>query len=237
MTTTRNGFVSFGSPCPIDCYDNFRTFPSTSSAFHNVIAPWWDDFEVLSPGVVQYKLGPSQAEIEFKNVEQYFGSGSVTFKVTLTSSGVFQIHYGSAGGSGLNGLTGWENATGTQGAAILSCPFGTCDNSDFPTNTLYTIGQPVLPDLIVDQVKLGSAQKTGSTLDITVNPTFRNFGQNPANGFVWRAYLSTDRQYDAADTLITTSTTPLNCPGGQTVSDSASATVPAPPNGNYFVIG
>src|SRR6476620_4379991 len=97
-----NGFVSFGSPCPIDCYDNFRTFPSTTSAFHNVIAPWWDDFEVLSPGQVIYKTSAGQAEIEFKNVENLFGSATVTFKLVLTASGVFQIHYGSVTGSSLS---------------------------------------------------------------------------------------------------------------------------------------
>jgi subtilase family serine protease len=231
-----NGFLTLSAPCPGTCYDNSRTIPSTTAAFHNLIAPWWDDFDVMAPGQVTYKTSTGQAEIEFNNVGNLFGSATVTFKVILTASGVFQIHYGPQSGSGLSGITGFENATGSMGAALLMCGGVTCTNSNFPTNTLYTIGQPVQPDLIVEQVNLNSVQKTGNSLSLSISPTFRNFGQNAATGFLWRAFLSTDTLYDASDTLILNSTTPLSVPGGMTVSDTAMATITAPPNGNYYVI-
>src|SRR5207248_300140 len=139
------------------------TLPSTMSAFHNVIAPWWDDFEVITPGQVIYKTSAGQAEIEFKNVANLFGSATVNFKIVLTASGVFQIHYGQQTGNSLSAVTGFENATGSMGASLLPCgPTGTidCTNSNYPTDTLYTIGQPVQPDLIVEQVNLNSVQKT-----------------------------------------------------------------------------
>ncbi|MBK7858469.1 MAG: putative Ig domain-containing protein [Archangiaceae bacterium] len=238
-----NGFVTFGQPCNLangDCFST-RIIPSTTTTMHNLIAPFWVDLDVsFGTGKVLYKTSATQVDIEYKNVESFAGFGdTLTFKLTLTSSGVFQIHYGPAStsnGDFYDASTGFENSTGAMGAQILSCG-AACEGTDFVPNKLFTIGQPVQPDLIVEQVNLNSVQKTGSNLTLAIAPTFRNFGQNPTGNFLWKAYLSTDRTYQAGtDTLILTATTPLSAAGGAAVSGSAMATIAAPPNGNYYVI-
>ncbi len=234
-----NGFVLFGGPCGTgSCYAN-RAIPSTSTTMHNLIAPWWSDMDVLPPAEVVYSASAGQVEIEWRNVPQYTffdPPEPVTFKLTLTPSGVFQVHYGTiAAGSGHLASAGFENSTGSMGASWLTCG-ASCTNSNFPSNMLFTIGQPVQPDLIVESVAINSVSASGGNLSLSVSPTFRNFGQNAGNGFLWRAYLSTDRFFQMTDTLFYTSTTPLNVAGGGTVSDTGMATIPAPPTGNYYVI-
>jgi len=238
-----NGFVTFGSPCSSGCFPN-ATIPSTANLFHNFIAPWWDDFDLGLGGQVIYRLSPGQAEIEWRSALRWTASGSATFKITLTASGVFQVHFGTATGSSLAAVNGFENGSGSDGRTFFACPAYVfpppafrCTNAQFPSNTLYTVGVPMQPDLIVEQVSLGSIVRSGPDMTVTVTPTFRNFGMAAATGFTWKAYLSTDRFYQAAtDILILTSTAPLTVGGGATGTDTAAGTIPAPPTGNYYVI-
>ncbi|MBK7863565.1 MAG: putative Ig domain-containing protein [Archangiaceae bacterium] len=229
-----NGYFTFGARCTSSCF-TIRAIPNTTGSFHNVIAPWFGDLNVAG-ATVQYKGSSSDMEIEFLNVPRLSGGANVTFKLKLTAGGVFQVHFGTlTGATNINASSGFENSTGSMGAAIAPCG-GACNNAAFPANTLVTVGQPAGPDLIVQTVSLGSVTKTGGNLSLTINPTFRNFGLMNASGFVWKAYLSADRLKDVGDTLVLTSTTPLNCAAGATVSDSASATIPAPATGNYYVL-
>jgi MYXO-CTERM domain-containing protein len=246
-----NGFASFTTGvCTFGC-NSAISLPSTTRTPHLVIAPWWDDNQFNRPGSsgtdVITRSTPTQFDVEWKNVNAYSGSGftyELTYKLTLYASGIFQVHYGPFSGSGGSAVAGFEDATGAMGAAFpLPQPGGTacsanstCTLASFPTNNIITVGQPVQPDLVVQSVNLGSVTKNGTQLSLTISPTFKNFGQNTATGFFWRAWLSADRVYDASDILVLDSTTPLTCAGSATVSDTASATITAPPNGNYYVL-
>ncbi len=248
VNVNTNGFIAFGAGCTQNCFPSAVTgVPNPLNTVHNFVAPWWDDFDLTLQGSVVYTTSATQAEIEFRSARHWLNSGTVTFKITITAAGAIQVHYGTASGSGLGAVNGFENAAGTAGATLFACPAAPfpppavdCDVPQFPTNTLYTISVPVQPDLVVDQVNLGSVQRVGADMQIAVTPTFRNFGQQGtgASTFTWKAYLSTDRIYQAGtDTLFLTSTAPLTCAGLSTVSDTATGTVsPAPPPGNYYVI-
>jgi subtilase family serine protease len=248
-TTNACEIGSFGDSCYIS--DKVPDRVHSTSVPHNIIAPWWDDnaLDGFSSDIL-YTTSPSQFVIEFKNLgASSFSSNfyALTFKVILNASGMIQIHYGSAvGATGGEAGVGFENQDGSQGASLPLPPTNTpcsqnapaCDPAiNFPTNTLFTIGQPVQPDLIVESVNLNSVSKTATNLTVSVSPTFRNFGQMPALGFVWKAWLSTDQTLDAGNDIpLYTSTTPLNLDGGLTITDTGMATIPLPLPANYYVL-
>ncbi len=239
-----NGMLLFGNPTICNgttggsaCYIN-TDIPHQTRAFHNVIAAWWDDLDGNNATSVVRYVKPSASEIviEWFDWNYLSGSGSFSFQVKLNASGVIQVHYGSHTGSPNGVSAGFENATGTQGAKLLSCT-PNCTGANWPTNQLYTIGQPVQPDLVVQDVALANMVNGQNALTFTVTPTFRNFGQNAASNFLWRAYLSTDKVYQPSDQLIFTASVPVSVAGGSTATASGNASVsPKPGPGQYFVI-
>ncbi len=96
------------------------------------------------------------------------------------------------------------------------------------------------PDLTVDAVALReiSADETADALEFTIETTFRNRGEAAAaNGFTWRAWLSTDKALQSADQLIFSSTTPLDLGAGATVTDRGRVRIAPAPTGNaYYVL-
>ncbi len=230
-----NGFVTFGAACASNCYLR-RAIPATSAAFHNVIAPWWDDLDLGATGDVVYRASAGQMEIEWQNVHKFGQTASASFKLTLFQDGYLTVHYGSRAGEGFSATTGFENSTGSVGLPFLGCGIS-CDGVAFPSDTMYVAGIPPGAELIVSNVTLVSTQRTGTDLTLTINPSFRNLGQMAASGFTWRAYLSTDRVLqEPVDLVVLTSTAPLSCAPGATVSDTAVATIPLPGTGNYYVV-
>ncbi|MFZ5469332.1 MAG: CARDB domain-containing protein [Myxococcota bacterium] len=237
VTIHANGFITLPpSACTSFCFSN-RSLPSTSGVFHSVVAPWWEDLEGLKTTAQVRWAAPTAGELVIEWFDwSYFvtSSSSMSFQVKLTSSGLIQFHYGTHTGGTPAAAVGFENQTGSQGAAVLSCS-PTCGQGSWPTNQIITIGQPVQPDLALDSVGL-SNMVSGSSLTFTVSPVFRNFGQNPANNFLWRAYLSTDRVLDGADVLAFTATTPVSVAATSTASASGNASTPLPPPGQYYVL-
>ncbi|MBS1149958.1 MAG: Endonuclease/exonuclease/phosphatase family protein, partial [Myxococcaceae bacterium] len=249
-----NGFLMLGtstacnSPAGFACYSG-GGIPSTSRTPHNVIAPWWLDADVgtLPAGSIKYKQSAGQVEIEYDNWACYGGGCGFSFKVTLTASGLFQIHYGAYTGSSFSSATvGWENQGGTAGGNFLGCSATSagCASSNWPTNTLYTIGQPVQPDVVVASVNISNLTGGGaSNISVDIAPTFQNYGQNPtgATPFGWKAYLSTDKFLNAGDILIHTAPATINLTGAGTagavaISSGSGTTSTPPPPGQYFVI-
>ncbi|MBI3183515.1 MAG: putative Ig domain-containing protein [Myxococcales bacterium] len=228
-----------GSSFDSDCYTN-GSFPSSARAFHNFIAGWWEDLDGSnSTSLVRYSK-PTASEIVIEwadwNYFSFSSSASFSLQIKLNASGLIQIHYGTHTGTGGAASAGFENSTGTQGANLLTCN-PNCSNTNWPTNMLYTIGQPVQPDLVVEDVVLSGMTEGPSNLSFSIAPSFRNYGQNPANGFLWRAYLSTDRIKDASDPTIFTATATVSVPGGQTASATGSANIsPKPGPGQYYVL-
>ncbi len=242
-----NGFVIFDiTQCTGFCTTG-DAMPSTTRSMHNVIAPWWDDLQLKS-GIssVSYVMTSSEFTVEWKDIEPWNStSHRFTMKLTLSAGGSIQMHYGPKTGTGGSATVGFENATGTMGASLplppnnmpCSSTSASCTMTNFPTDTLYVIGQPVQPDLAVDNVQLNSVTESGGMLNVSITPRFRNFGQNAANMFLWRAYLSTDRTLQTAtDIFLFASTMPLSVAGGMTVTGTASGSIATPPNGNYYVL-
>jgi hypothetical protein len=249
-----NGVLLFGTSANQECdYSNGGSvictwgsvFPDPFRTPHNVIAPWWSDNDGNSSGEIRYvKPSSSEIVIEFYDWKQYGSTSSFSFQVRLNASGLFQIHYGSASGF-FSGSVGFEDDSGSDGNSWLSCgtSFG-CSNSDWPANTLYTVGQPVQADLYVEEVNLSNMVKNGSTLTFDVGPKFRNFGQTAANNFYWRAFLSTDKVKDATDQVVydsstsgsTVSVSGAGSSGTPTATATGSATATGVTTGNYYVL-
>lgn len=258
-----NGFLMFHNGAPTVCRSGFSCYsgggiPSTTRTPHAIIAPWWSDMSgSRTTSAIKYKVGAGEVDIEWVDWHDYASSGSTpdfifNVKVKITASGMFQIHYGTlTGTSTFNNMTaGWENDTGSQGSSLLgaagcynntpinccSATTANCTITNWPNNTLFTVGQPVQPDIAVPSVNISNLTQGGGNLSLTVNPTFRNFGQNATGAFQWRAYLSTDRNLDGADILLLTGQSQATIAGGATASPSASGSVPTPPPGQYYVL-
>jgi hypothetical protein len=247
-----NGVLTLGATATSACNyssgsvicTNVGNFPSTTSPT-SVIAPWNADLDGSPTGVIRWvKPSPSEIVIEFNDWGYYSDNGRFSFQVRLNASGLFQVHYGAYVGTGsfTSAGAGFKDHTGTQGAGLPACGANrSCNASTWPTNTLYTVGQPVQADLYVDQVDINNINKVGSDLEITLTPTFRNFGQTAANNFHWKAYLSTDRNSLAGALLFYDSSTAT---GGQTASVAPISTSTAQgtgtavnvPPGNYYVL-
>ncbi|MHB8878372.1 MAG: hypothetical protein ACYC8T_32150, partial [Myxococcaceae bacterium] len=240
-----NGRLSFGASATSLTP---RVIPSsTSTPPHNFIAMWWMDLYGTSPGVIRTVQTPFDVTIEWADWSYYTvgtinGNGTFSFWVKLSSTGMIQIHYGAHTGTGpsatFGAAAGFEDSTGLQGAALLTCS-PACLLAGWPANTLYTIGQPVEADLTVSQVDRSNMVRDAGTLSFDISATFHNFGQTDAGDFFWNAYLSTDRILQAdggstdggyPDTLVHSSTSPLLCQGVSSVTDTASVVVaPEPP--------
>src|SRR5688500_5604605 len=66
-----NGFLAFGNAAvcqPAACRNNTK-IPLTvrTPNIHNLVAAWWDDLVITSPGLIRQLQGPGQIEIEFSN--------------------------------------------------------------------------------------------------------------------------------------------------------------------------
>ncbi|MBS1151119.1 MAG: hypothetical protein H6Q89_2817 [Myxococcaceae bacterium] len=207
---------------------------------HNLIAPWWDDLEGNPGGQIRYTAGTNEITIEYSDWNHYPGpAGSFALQVKLTASGMFQVHYGVANaivGSGV--AAGFEDPTGANGAAFVPCSTNaSCTAANWPANTLYTIGVPVQAELGVSSVTLSNVVEGPGALSFTIDPVFRNAGQTAATSFLWRAYLSTNATWDAADTLIFTASAVVSCAAGSTCTASGNASISPPPaSGSYYVI-
>ena len=100
-----NGFLAFGNAAVCEtgfgCY-NGDAIPSTtrSTNIHNLIAPWWDDLSVASPGQVRVLRAAGQIEIEYAGVRSLGSTYTMSFTVKLTAAGTIEIRYGTMTGSG-----------------------------------------------------------------------------------------------------------------------------------------
>ena len=242
-----NGVITLGSSAQSTCTasvacSNVGNFPSTTSPT-SVIAPWNADLDGTGGGDIRMlQPSPSEIVIEYYNWGYFSGSGRFNLQVRLNASGLFQVHYGTHTGTGTTGIgAGWKDHTGNQGGGLPACGAArTCSDSTFPTDTLFTVGQPVQADLYVDSVSIQSLTKTpNNDITLTVQPTFRNFGQTAASGFHWKAFLSTSQTsltgaiefYDSA-----VANQPVNVSGVSTNTAVGSGTALNVPPGNYYVL-
>lgn len=110
--------------------------------------------------------------------------------------------------------------------------------AQFNSGTLaFIAGNPTQPDLQVIDVNLANMVSGATTLSFDLSSTFKNWGLNPANNFFWRAYLSTDKLQDAADTLIYTSSAAFSVGANTSAVDNGNVSIsPKPAPGQYYVL-
>ncbi len=243
-----NGVLVLGSDaseCTLNdfaCYSG-QGIPKATRKPHNVIAGWWADLDgATTGGKIRYRTSASDVVIEWSNFHRWGSSNTAlyTWQMRLTASGVFQVWYGPAptGAQSSSGhVAGFENNAGTLGAAFIPCATtAACKLADWPANQLFTVGNPPQPELVVDKIVLGTLAESPPNLSIPFTVTFRNYGQMPANNFLWKAYLSTDRALSVDDQLIYTAGSTASVAPGTTTDVSASPSITLPPPGQYFVI-
>ena len=205
-----NGVLVLGTAstttCASGCLSN-DAFPSVNTP-NPALAAFWDDLDLRTAsggGSVRTLTGPGQFTVEYDRVARYGTSNAaqVTFQIKLSASGSVSFHYGSILGTSTQwtASAGFEDTGGALGANLLAGCTGSCTTTNFPPNTLFTIGEPNAADLAVSAVTIASFVELGNgNLTFTVNSTLRNFGRTPANNFLWRAYLSRDQQLDLTPT-------------------------------------
>ncbi len=245
-----NGFLAFGtqtSTCELGfgCY-NGDAIPSAtrSTNIHNLIAPWWDDLSVSSPGVIRSRQSAGQIEIEYAGVRNLGSSYTMSFTVKLSAAGTIEIRYGTLVGTGASATVGFENLAGNMGSNYLGCSAVTssCLVTHWPANTLYVIGQPVQADIVVAAVNIaGLVVDAGGNISFNVTPTFQNYGQTATPAFGWKAYLSTDKVLGGTDVLVhtapaTVTLTGAGTAGASAMASGAAATASAPVPGQYYVL-
>ncbi len=239
VVANSNGVLVFNDPGVTSCVSSNchanHAVPGTGTP-NNLIGAWWDDMFVGGQ-IRHYSPNPSEIIIEYHQLADCCSATPhVSFQVRLTSSGMFQVHYGPKNGT-LDGeaTAGFENANGTLGGSFLTCG-PNCDDPDWPANALFTVGETPIADIFVEQVNLSNMVKNGSNLTFTVAPTFQNFGLTPANNFHWRAWLSTDRVLDSNDQLVFTSTSVLSMAARGTVTASGNASASNVAAGQYYIL-
>jgi uncharacterized protein (TIGR03382 family) len=239
-----NGFLTFGAPCthPSNCLST-RRIPLAGAPFHNILAPWFADMEGDIAGRVTYKLGASQAEIEWADWQEWGGFGyDVTMKVTLTSSGMIQVHYGSLdfpNSSTSDASAGLENADGTSGAGLLACSGQStlCSQTNWPANTLFTIGRPNEADLLVPAVTISNLVSNMGLVTFNFSGTIENYGLTAANNFAWKVFLSSDQTLSMGDVQVFSSASAISVAASSSTPVSGAAATPmAIPTGQYYVL-
>lgn len=119
ITVVGNGFLSLGTVSGMT-YDN-QTIP-TAATPNSIIAPFWDDMDPDSGGVVRcagFGSAPNRYwVVEWNSVPRYSDGGSFTFEAILYESGVIRFQYGAMSGTASDGSSasiGIENSDGTVG--------------------------------------------------------------------------------------------------------------------------
>lgn len=251
-----NGFISFDTTsCTSGCFSN-GVVPSTTAP-NNGIFGWWDDLSVSSGVVTTHNVG-GEFVIQYANVTNLGGTYTTNFQIRLSPAGTVVLHYGTFSGPGGNASVGFEGPGGTQGLKTLAAAGGTCTSvdqsgccsgsattgtpraclvTDVVPGTRVLIGEPPGPELAVPSVTLSNlVVQSDNNLTFDVQAQVRNFGQQPASNFLWRAYLSTDPVLNAADQLVAQGGPISVGPTTATTVNTPAATTTAPPQGAYYVL-
>lgn len=232
----------------------------SSTAPNNIIAPFFADLELAPGGAIRYTSSPSEFTIEFSQLQEWlFGDFGYSATVTLSASGQVLVHYGptwddSGSGADAYGAAGFESPDGLTGASFLGVNgTGTCTSldqsgccsktsavcgiGDIVPNRLITIGEPTEADLAVPSVTISNlVVGGGGNLTFNLEAQLRNYGKTPASGFLWRAFLSSDKVLDASDQQVAQGG-PLNLAAtSMTTVTAAAATTTPPGTGAYYVL-
>ena len=110
-----NGYLTFGS----GSRDLSNSALPSPSAPVNMIAPFWDDLIISSPGAIYYKEESDRFIVQFQDVSHYGGGGTYTFQVVMFSDGRIEFHYKSVSGTTDSCTVGIQDATGSNGLQMV----------------------------------------------------------------------------------------------------------------------
>ena len=166
-----NGFISFTATAT--AYTN-QGIPSSSDP-NSLIAPFWDDLDVGSGGVIYYysDLANDRFIVEWDAAEHYPSGNPETFQVILNADGTILYQYQTIA---LNtGCTvGIENQTGTDGLQVVF-------DSDYLHSGLAILFNHATPWLDVDPVEGMVAPYSDVTLDVLFDATDLTVGVYSGN--------------------------------------------------------
>jgi choice-of-anchor B domain-containing protein len=118
-----NGFLTFSSVVG-NSYTNPSGFPGNSGPTNidDVIAPFWEDLDLSSAGAVYTgTLADGRFVVQWDGVPRYGDSGSaMTFQAILSPNGTIEVQYGTMTGTVTSASVGIENATATDGLAVVA---------------------------------------------------------------------------------------------------------------------
>jgi subtilisin family serine protease/sugar lactone lactonase YvrE len=109
-----NGFLSFA-----DAEARYVNLPLPGQgAPYNLIAPFWTDLFVLSPGDVVTLAEPHAFTVQWTGVLPYGGTQPYTFQAVLQDTGTIVFQYLAMQGPTSQATVGIQNGSGTEGLAM-----------------------------------------------------------------------------------------------------------------------
>ncbi len=246
ITVTANGMAFFepSSSANVGADFSFNSPIPNVSEPNALLAPFWDDLNGRNPGSLiqsQALSGPNGQglAIEWNDWNHFLTSMySLTFQLRIWQNGIVEFYYGNFTGNGttLSATVGIENPIGSIATQGKSCG-SACALADIQSNSLIVFGPATGPDLSITNLKINSIVTVGSNLQISTTLGLRNFGTQPANGFTYRLYLSSDTVFGAGDVeLLPSPQGPLTIGALGFLDSTVSTTVPRPTTGSYYLV-
>ena len=128
-----NGFISFTSSST-----NYGNTPLPSpDAPENLVAPFWNDFDMSTSGSIYYYSDGSKLVVSFIHIIPYGGGGDYSFQVILGNSGEIRFQYLNITGENRFGTVGIQDAAKDAGLQVAY------DDSYLKSNLAVRIVPPV----------------------------------------------------------------------------------------------
>ena len=246
LTVTANGmaFLEPSSSANAGADFSFNTPLPNVSEPNAVLAPFWDDLNGRNPGSLiqsQALSGPNGQGLAVEWFDwNHFATSmySLTFQLRIWENGIVEFYYGTFTGNGttMSATVGIESPTGSVATQGKSCG-SACAIGDVQSNSLIVLGPAPGPDISITSLTINSIASAGPNLNISTTLSLRNFGTQPANGFTYRLYLSTDTVFGAGDVELTPSPQgPVSIPALGFLTSTVATTVPRPASGSYYLV-
>ena len=260
VTASADGLLIFengpaGSPV-CDGTSNSACYPTSmpdSAAPNGLIGYWWNDM-VLNGTAASTTSGTAPDRvfsIKLTGWEFYDLFGSIsprTVQIDLYErTSAIKVYYGAITvGTPLfpeAAVVGIEDNTGATALLGLPCSntSARCNDSKWPTGKMIEYGPAIDPDLTVLNVTGGALTPTtvngnpGFSMDLQT--TIKNQGQNPATGFTYDVYLSSDTTIDPLTDKKIASHAALETLAGyaQAVYTETAVSFEKPPVGEFYI--
>jgi MYXO-CTERM domain-containing protein len=208
VKASTNGYLMFGTGRATD-FSN-EAIPASGTP-NSMIAAAWDDLTSPTASLHIEGTAPSRvAIIQYANAT-HLGSSSGTldfqFKLYEGPSGKFEIHYGnpSTVSNNLTASVGYENDTGSQGHAFMTCT-PNCGAADFTSagNRVYRALQDAGEDIMAGPVAAPASVYQAISFD--VQTTIISQHQNPIGPFQFAIHLMSSGEVTPNNPIFTSTT-------------------------------